>query len=83
MSALDEADIREEAYRQFFQEINQKMTYSIEKNNFSIQNGTAVITVKLKYIDGSDIYMETITEFLRQIAAAAFSGGTMTEEETQ
>ena len=59
------------------------MTYSIEKNSFSIQNGTAVVTVKLKYIDGSDIYVETITEFLRQIAATAFSGGSMTEEETQ
>lgn len=83
LSALDEADIREEAYQNFFHEINQKMTYSIEKNSFSIQNGTAVITVKLKYIDGSDIYMETITEFLRQIAATAFAGGSMTEEETQ
>lgn len=83
LSALDEADIREEAYQQFFHDINQKMTYSIVKNNFSIQNGTAVITVKLKYIDGSDIYMETITEFLRQIAAAAFAGKNMTEEETQ
>lgn len=83
MSALDDADIREEAYQQFFHEINQKMTYSIEKNKFSIQNGTAVITVKMNYIDGTDIYMETITEFLRQIAATAFAGGSMSEQETQ
>lgn len=83
LSALDDADIRDEAYTEFFQGINQKMTYKITKNIFNIQNGTASITARIRYIDGSDIYKETITEFLRQIVSTAFSGEQMTEEETQ
>lgn len=83
LSALDDADIRDDAYMEFFKGINQKMTYKISKNQFNIQNGTANITVRIKYIDGSDIYKETISEFLRQIVSTAFSGKELTEEETQ
>ena len=34
MSALDNADITNEAYHAFFQGVNQKMTYEIKKNRF-------------------------------------------------
>ena len=83
LSALDNADVRNATYEDFFKEINTKMTYKIYKNNFDIQNGTAHISVHLKYIDGTDIYKETISEFLRQIVSTAFSGDELTEEETQ
>ncbi len=83
LSALDNADITNEAYKTFFQNVNQKMTFSIKKTEFNIINETASITTKIKYIDGSDIYKETITEFLKQIVATAFSGQQLTEEETQ
>lgn len=83
LSALDDADIRDDAYTEFFQSINQKMSFKIVKNNFNLQNGTANVTVRINYIDGSDIYKETISEFLRQIVATAFSGEELTEEETQ
>ncbi len=83
LSALDNADITNEAYKTFFQNVNQKMTFSIKKTEFNIINETASITAKIKYIDGSDIYKETITEFLKQIVATAFSGQQLTEEETQ
>lgn len=83
LAALDNADITNEAYKTFFQNVNQKMTFSIKKTEFNIINETASITAKIKYIDGSDIYKETITEFLKQIVATAFSGQQLTEEETQ
>ena len=83
MSALDNADITNEAYHAFFQGVNQKMTYEIKKTDFSLANGTATVTAKLKYIDGSDIYKETISEFLKQIVSTAFSGQELTEEQTQ
>lgn len=83
LSALDNADVRNATYEEFFKEINSKMTYNIYKNSFDMQNGTARITVHIKYIDGSDIYKETISEFLRQIVSTAFSGEELTEEETQ
>lgn len=83
LSALDNADIRNAAYTDFFKTINSKMTYKIVHNRFDFQNGTARITARIRYIDGTEIYKETVTEFLRQIVAKAFSGETLTEEETQ
>lgn len=83
MSALDNADITSAAYTNFFKTINQKMSFEIKKTRFNIQNGTATVTAHIKYIDGSDIYKETITEFLKQIVSTAFAGETITEEETQ
>lgn len=74
LSALDNADIRNEAYESFFRQINSKLSYEITRNSFDFQNGTAKITVLIRYIDGTDIYQEAISEFLRQIVSAAFSG---------
>ena len=73
MSALDNADVTNAAYESFFKSINAKMTWSITKTSFSFQNGTADVTARIRYIDGSDIYRETVTEFLRQIVSSAFS----------
>ena len=83
LSALDNADIRNAAYTDFFTAINQKMTYKITGNKFDIQNGTASVTAHITYVDGTNIYKETITEFLRQIVASAYSGAQLSEEETQ
>lgn len=83
LSAVDNADIRNETFGEFFKNINEKMTFKIVKNNFDIYNGTAQVTARIKYIDGSDIYKETISEFLRQIVSTAFSGKEMNEAETQ
>lgn len=82
LSALDNADIRNDAYTGFFKKINKKMTYKVTKNHFDMQNGTAQVTAHIKYIDGTDIYKETISEFLRQIVSAALSGEDVTEAET-
>ena len=83
LSALDNADIRNAAYTDFFTAINQKMTYKITGNRFDIQNGTASVTAHITYVDGTNIYKETITEYLRQIVASAYSGAQLSEEETQ
>ena len=83
LSALDNADIRNAAYTDFFSEINKKMTYKITKNRFDIQNGTASVTAHITYIDGTNIYKATITEFLRQIVSNAYAGNQLTEDETQ
>ncbi len=83
LSALDNADIRNTAYTDFFSEINKKMTYKITKNRFDIQNGTASVTAHITYIDGTNIYKATITEFLRQIVSNAYAGNPLSEDETQ
>ncbi len=83
LSALDDADIRDSAYTDFFTTINKKMTYKITKNKFDIQNGTAKITVHLKYIDGTNIYAATIQEYTRKVAVAAYAGREMTQDDIQ
>ncbi len=83
LSALDDADIRDSAYTDFFTTINKKMTYKITKNKFDIQNGTAKVTVHLKYIDGTNIYATTIQEYTRKVAVAAYAGKTMTQDDIQ
>lgn len=83
LSALDDADIRDSAYTDFFTTINKKMTYKITKNKFDIQNGTAQVTVHLKYIDGTNIYAATIQEYTRKVAVAAYAGKTMSQDDIQ
>ena len=83
LSALDDADIRDSAYTDFFTTINKKMTYKITKNKFDIQHGTAKVTVHMKYIDGTNIYAATIQEYTRKVAVAAYAGKTMTQDDIQ
>ena len=83
LSALDNADIRDSAYTDFFTTINKKMTYKITKNKFDIQNGTAKVTAHLKYIDGTNIYAATIQEYTRKVAVAAYAGREMTQDDIQ
>ena len=56
---------------------------ALDNADITSENGTASVTVHINYIDGADIYKETISEFLKQIVSTAFSGTTLTEEETQ
>ena len=83
LSALDDADIRDSAYTDFFTTVNKKMTYKITKNKLDIQNGTAKVTVHMKYIDGTNIYAATIQEYTRKVAVAAYAGKTMTQDDIQ
>ena len=83
LSALDNADVRNATYESFFKSINAKMTWKTTKTSFNFQAGTAEVTARIRYVDGADIYRETVTEFLRQIVSSAFSGESLTEQETQ
>lgn len=81
LSVLNGTDIRNEAYTDFFRSMCQKITYEIVKTHFDFTNGTANVTVRLNYIDGSEIYKKASTDFIRQIASASFAGTEMTDEE--
>lgn len=83
VSALDTVELRSDMYTEFFKNMNSQMTYEITKNAYHFQEGTAEVTAKIQYVDGTNIFMETISEFLRQIVSSAFSGENLSEEETQ
>ncbi len=82
LSSLDEVDLRNPTYTEFFQDINKNMSFKITQNDFDLQNGTAKITAHIKYVDGSAIYQDAIGEFLRQMVSSALSEQTITPEET-
>ena len=81
LSALDSTDVRDTALAEFFAVMNEKMTYKIVKTHFEIQNGTASVTARIRYLNGSELYKDAISEFARQIVSAAFAGTEMSEEE--
>ena len=56
------------------------MTYKITKTKFDIKNGTATVTAHIKYIDGSDIYKETIAEFVEADCLLLLFPGTSLSE---
>ena len=82
LSTLDEADILNPAYQDFFREVNAKMAYSIKNVRYHMKDGTAKITAHIRYIDGTEIYTSVVSEFVREIVSSAFSGEMPTEEET-
>lgn len=83
LSALDEAYVRNAAYAEFLEKINQKMTFEIVRNKFSIQNGTAYVTARIRHVDASGIYRDALNEFLRGAAFKAFSGTSMDNKQLQ
>ena len=83
LSALDDADLRTEAYAEYFRAINKQMTFKIVKNRFHINTGTAQVTARIRYVDGTDIYKEAVNEFLRQLLTRVLAGETVDEAEIQ
>lgn len=81
LSALDAVDLRNTVYMDFFQELNQQMSFEISENKFNLSGQTAKVTAHIKYVDGSEIYQAAISEFLRQMVSSAFSEESMSSEQ--
>lgn len=83
VSALDTVELRSDMYTEFFKSMNSQMTYEITKNAYHFQEGTAEVTAKIQYVDGTNIFMETISEFLRQLTFSAISGKDFSMKESE
>ena len=81
LSALDAVDLRNTIYMDFFQELNQQMSFEISENKFNLSGQTAKVTAHIKYVDGSEIYQAAISEFLRQMVSSAFSEESMSSDQ--
>ena len=81
--ALDEAGVKNPAFEDYFRDVNSHLSYKITRSQVSLSDGTASITVHLNYFDGTEIYRQTITEFLRQVVSTAFAGNAMTDSQTE
>ena len=67
LSALDDADIRDSAYTDFFTTVNKKMTYKITKNKFDIQEYTRKVAVAA--YAGREMTQDDIQEMLAALLA--------------
>ena len=83
LSALENADITNEIFYDFFRSLNQDMTYTVNRVKLDINNNTARGVGHIRYVDGTEIYKETISEFLKKMVTTAFDGKELTEQETQ
>ena len=82
-SALENADITNEVFHDFFRTLNQDMTYTVNRIKLDISNNTARGVGHIRYVDGTEIYKETISEFLKKMVSNSFGGKDLTEQETQ
>lgn len=80
---LNMVENEEEEFQKYFIEymrINaKKIKYEIE--NTDIQDETAIVSVKFKYIDGGPLVRETLSEYIAQAFSRIFIKEEMTEEE--
>ncbi|MCF0134395.1 MAG: DUF5067 domain-containing protein [Blautia sp.] len=83
LSILDTTELRNETYTDFFKTINQNMTFQILKTKIDMAEGTAEVTVRLRYVDGTDIYKDTINAFLRKVLAVALKNETVTAQQKE
>ena len=81
LSVIEDSDLGDEAYQDFFKKVNEHMTYEIEGMDF--KGKTATVTAKIKYADGSGVYKNVISQYLKKIVGTAFSGQEMSEEDNQ
>lgn len=56
-----------------------KITYDV--TGTKIDGDTAIVTVKCKYVDGSQLFDQIIQELFTKLMTAAFSGQELTEEQ--
>ncbi len=82
-TVLTDADIQNPVFYDFFREINSQMTYQITNVHFNLQEGAAQVTAHITYVDGTTIYQEAISEFLREMVSTAFYGDGEVDQASQ
>ena len=83
LSALENTDLSNPVYRSFFREINAKMTYQIKESEIDLSQGTARVNTEITYVDGTEIYKETVSDFVRDVVDSAFTGESLSQDDIQ
>ena len=71
LTAFDRADVRNEAYRDYFLEVNKKMTCTISGTSVDLAGETAQVTAHVKYLDNTGVYREALSDLLRMVVTTA------------
>ena len=83
LAALTDADLGNPVYEDFFKDVNAKMSYRIGKTSFSLGNSESKVTARIHHIDGTELYEKVLNEFVLDIVSSAFSGETISKDDTQ
>ncbi len=81
ISVLDGTDLTDETYDSFFRSMSEQITYDIARVRIHHQDGTAQVTAHIKYVDASQNYAQTVTEFLSEYVNATFGENDPENEE--
>lgn len=79
LSLLDSQDITDPAFSDFYRQAASLMTYDIK--SMRSHGSSATVTAEIKYPDGTDVYKNTISDFMKQVLSSAYSDTAMSEEE--
>lgn len=79
ITPLEEAEITDPAYEEFFRKANALMTYHIQGMNFRLKSAT--VTVNIQYPDATEIYKSAASDFMKQIISSSFSGTQISSED--
>lgn len=81
LSILNNTNIRDEAYEEFFRTESSKLSYEVVKNNFSLTSGTADVTLRVNYVDCTDIYQTAMGDVITGIRSASLKEKKMSAKE--
>lgn len=75
---LEDEDDSTKAILEYCKEKSKKIEYKILDSK--VDKDKAVVNVHVKYVDGTEVMSKTMSEFMQQGMALAFSGGDLSEE---
>lgn len=83
LGALEDADLSNAIYHDFFTDVNEHMTFDISRIDFGLGRSDAKVTARIHHVDGTELYEKVLNDFLLDIVNTAFSGETYAQEETE
>ena len=83
LTALEDADLSNPAYHDFFTDVNERMSFAITRIDFGLTRSDAKVTARIHHVDGTELYEQVLTNFLLGIVSDAFSGENIALEETE
>ena len=85
ISALEGTDLTDETYDGFFRDMSEQLTYDIVRVRIHHQDGTAQVTAHITYVDASQIYKQTVSEFLSRMVDATLESteASLTDSESE
>ena len=71
LTAFDGADVHNEAYHDYFVDLNKNMTYSVTSTNVDLNGETAQVTAHVRYLDNTGVYREALSDLLRLVVSTS------------